>query len=389
MRNTLIVSVRRIGLLASFFLLTSGAKVFSSTDLSITLTNSGNAPVNISAITATEGFIENDDCSNFLEVGSSCLVNVQLDRTTSGSLVIEGNIGDTPLNITTEGKSSTTQPSANNIGITGAEFYQDFDDLVAETVLSKDQIREAFASTYNVRNSSSPGATIVTDPANSGRGNVFRIFFPKGTSGNEAGGQWVTKIKPADEYYFAYDIYVPAGFNFPLSSKMPGLFGGKMSADANGVDRFSVFQGFTSEKKAGDSKGWSNIGDGNIGASTYTSNDPGHKRRYNPALNDSWDGTPARLSPGRWVRLEQHVKLNDATSTVGVGVKANGIYEAWLDGVQVYYADNWIFRRTTKLKTDGIFFIWWYGGTGDAFNSREDQHIYFDNFVVSTQPISH
>ena len=274
-------------------------------------------------------------------------------------------------------------------------FYQGFDGHAAGTVLTDDQIRDAFASTYNVRNSSSPGATIVADPANSGRGNVFRMFFPEGTHGNEAGGQWVTKITPADEYYFAYDIYIPAGFNFPLSSKMPGLFGGSMAAasgnnaDMNGVDGFSVFQGFTSEKKDASSTGWSNIGDGNIGASTFTYNDPQHKRRYNPALNDSWEGTPARLAPGKWVRLEQHVKLNDATSTVGVGVKANGIYEAWLDGVQVYYADNWIYRQTTDLKTDGIFFIWWYGGNTDDFNAREDQYIYYDNFTVSTQPISH
>jgi hypothetical protein len=276
------------------------------------------------------------------------------------------------------------------------EFYQDFDDYAAGTVLTKEQIEDAFATNNYVRNSASPGATIVADPANSGRGNVFRMFFPKGTHGKEAGGQWVTNIKPGDEYYFAYDIYVPAGFNFPLSSKIPGLFGGDMgaasgnNAEMNGVDGFSVFQGFISEKKDGDPTGYSNIGDGNLSASTFTYAQPQRLRRYNYSLSDTWkSGTPARLKPGRWVRLEQHVKLNDATATVGVGVKANGIYEIWLDGVQVYYADNWIYRQTSDLKTDGIFFIWWYGGNNDAYNAREDQHVFFDNFVVSTQPISH
>lgn len=279
----------------------------------------------------------------------------------------------------------------------GVVFHQDFNDINAGTVLLNSQIKDAFAPvTSGIRNEASPGATVVADPANSGRGNVFRMFFPKGGVGNtNAGGSWQTRIPASDEYYFAYDIYLPVGFNFPLSSKLPGLFGGNMGkasgnkAKMNGVDGFSVFQGFTSEKKAGDRTGWSNIGDGNFGASTFTYAKPQEKRRYNPNLNDDWDGDQARLIPGRWMRLEQHVKLNDATSTVGVGVKANGIYEAWLDGVKVFYADDWIYRQTTSLQIDGIFFVWWYGGSGPNFASREDQHIYTDNFVVSRQPISH
>jgi hypothetical protein len=393
MINTRIVSVRSI--VVSLILLTGGVEATSSTDLSVTLTNSGNTPVNISAITASKGFVGSDDCSNLLAVGSSCQVSVQIESTETGSLVIEGNLDNTSSDVITGDDSITEPPSSNNHNISGAEFYLDFDDFAAGTVLTSAQIQNMFSTTKNVRNSSSPGATIVPDPANSGHGNVFRMFFPKGTSGREAGGQWVSKISAADEYYFAYDIYVPADFNFPLSSKMPGLFGGDMSAASgnavmNGVDGFSVFQGHISEKKSGDTTGWSNIGDGNLIASTYTYNKPRRLRRYNYALTDSWkSGTSAQLSPGRWVRLEQHVKLNDATAKVGVGVKANGVYEVWLDGVQVYYADNLIYRQTSDLKTDGIFFIWWYGGGGDAYNAREDQYMYFDNFIVSTQPISH
>ncbi len=77
--------------------------------------------------------------------------------------------------------------------------------------------------------------TVVSDPASSGRGNVLRVFFPKGKYGNSASGAaWQTKIPARDEYYFAYDIYVPAGFNWPLDFKIPGLFGGDLGA-ASGV----------------------------------------------------------------------------------------------------------------------------------------------------------
>ncbi len=61
-------------------------------------------------------------------------------------------------------------------------------------------------------------------------------------------------------------------------------------------------------------------------------------------------------------RFEQHVVLNTATSTTGVGVKPDGVYEAWVDGVKVYSANNWTYRINSSLKVDHISFIWWYGG---------------------------
>jgi hypothetical protein len=81
--------------------------------------------------------------------------------------------------------------------------------------------------------------------------------------------------------------------------------------------------------------------------------------------------------------------LNDATEVTGVSVKANGIYEAWVDGVKVYHATDWIYRQITSLQIDHISFTWYYGGHGDAFAAREDQYSYYDNFIVSTQPIAH
>ncbi len=82
--------------------------------------------------------------------------------------------------------------------------------------------------------------------------------------------------------------------------------------------------------------------------------------------------------------------LNTATSTTGVGVKPNGIYEAWVDGVKVYSANDWTYRINNSLKVDHISFIWWYGGNTTEWGARENQYMYFDNyFVVSTQPISH
>ena len=270
------------------------------------------------------------------------------------------------------------------------EFYQDFDGLAAGTVLTENQIRDVFSmkSTAHVTNNGVPGVMVVADPANSGRDKVFQLSFLEGSVQKNGGGgaQWVTRITAADEYYFAYDMYVPADFNWPLSSKLPGLFGGDISKASasnvpDGITAFALRQGVVSERKEGDTTGWSNIGDGNLGANPHTFGNIGHAR-YNYALVNTRDENSARLIPGYWARIEQHVRLNDP------GIK-NGVYEAWLDGVKVFSASNYEYRTVDSLKIDGISFVWFYGGSGDSFAAREDQAYYFDNFVVSTQPISH
>jgi len=273
------------------------------------------------------------------------------------------------------------------------EFSNDLNNLKSGTVLSKQQIAREFAASA-IANRASPSVTIVADPANSGRGNSLRVFFPKGKYGNAASGAaWQTKLSPRDEYYFAYDVYIPVGFKWPLGVKFPGLFGGSLGAASgvkptNGVDGFSVRQGFWSERQNGDRAGYSNIGNGVLGASTYTYDGHTIPRRYNPNLNNSWNGA-IKLTPGKWTRIEQRVVLNDATNVTGVGVKRNGVYEAWVDGVKVYSEKDWVYRRNTSLRIDHVAFIWYYGGNGSDWGARENQYMYFDNFVVATQPIAH
>ena len=274
------------------------------------------------------------------------------------------------------------------------QFYQDSDNIKAGTVLSGQQIRSEFGG-YAIQNNAFPsGVTVVSDPASSGRGNALRVFFPKGKYGNAASGAaWQTKLSPRDEYYFAFDIYIPVGFNWPLGVKIPGLFGGRLTAASglkatNGVDGFSVRQSIYSQRRNGDTSGYKNIGNGVLGANTYTYDGHAIPRVYNRNLNGAFNGA-AKLIPGKWARIEQRVVLNDATNVTGVGVKRNGVYEAWVDGVKVYSSNNWIYRRNTSLKLDLVSFIWYYGGGSPDWGAREDQYIYFDNFAVSAQPITH
>ena len=294
------------------------------------------------------------------------------------------------------GIPTDSKPSSIDTNEGEVHFSSDFNEVKSNTVLSQLHIKDMFAPvTSGVENRASPaGVTIVADPANSGRGNSLRVFFPKGEYGNAASGAaWQTKLSPRDEYYFAFDIYIPVGFDWPLGVKLPGLFGGSLNAASglkatNGVDGFAVRQSIYSERQEGDTQGYRSIGNGVLGANTYTYDGHTTPRIYNVNLNGSFSEA-IKLIPGKWSRIEQRVVLNDATNVTGVGVKRNGIYEAWVDGVKVYSSNNWIYRQNTSLKVDHISFIWYYGGGSSDWGAREDQYMYFDNFIASTQPITH
>jgi hypothetical protein len=83
---------------------TSGAK-------SVTLTNTGNAPLNISSIAASGDFsikIVRNSCGNTVAAGASCLIKVTFTPTQvgtrTGSLTITDNAPDSPQSVSLTGK---------------------------------------------------------------------------------------------------------------------------------------------------------------------------------------------------------------------------------------------------------------------------------------------
>jgi hypothetical protein len=79
---------------------------------------------------------------------------------------------------------------------------------------------------------------------------------------------------------------------------------------------------------------------------------------------------------GKWFCIEAHVKLNDPG-------QSNGIQEFWIDGNLEARRDNLDFVRSyTDYAINAVFFEnYWNQGSGRA------QERYFDNIVVSTEPI--
>jgi len=104
---------------------------------------------------------------------------------------------------------------------------------------------------------------------------------------------------------------------------------------------------------------------------------------YNDFPNMDWIGNMAGVTPifdsvhdGIWYCVESHVKLNDPGTS-------NGVQEFWIDGNLEARRDylNFVVSYTDYAINAALFENYWNSG------SPQLQERYFDNIVVSTQPI--
>lgn len=94
---------------------------------------------------------------------------------------------------------------------------------------------------------------------------------------------------------------------------------------------------------------------------------------------------------GRWFKVEQRVEQNTATAREGVGDLHDGILQTWVDGQLALDRQQMHWRTVNTMHVDGIFFLSYFGGspTNPENKPSKAQHIYFDNVIVSTAPITH
>ena len=252
-------------------------------------------------------------------------------------------------------------------------FSHDFNDEPLHTYTAED-LRTTWRTSRT--GGLKPNAvTIVPDPDPSGsRGNVMRVFYAGNSYGgrNNSGSQWKMKIGAHDELYLAYDVYFEHDAEFVKGGKLPGLQSVGVYSDPgvrpDGTDRWTG------------SLQWR--ADGQIVNYMYHAN---QSRKYgdNVAWNDG-PGGQVYFQRGKWHRLEIRYKMN----TPGV---LDGRVQAWLDGELALDTNKIMYRMPGGEHLDiGTFtFITFYGGGNDSFAPSTDQHIYFDNFVISKQPITH
>ena len=199
----------------------------------------------------------------------------------------------------------------------------------------------------------------------------LRIFYPKGKVGPwEGGAQWKLKLKRSyDELYCAYSVMFQNSFDFVLGGKLPGFVGGR---------------GYTGGNRPDGKNGWSarmmwrRVG----GIVQYV---------YHPYQRGKWgDDLPWKpgflssysFEPGKWYTVEHHIKMN----TPG---KSDGLIEGWLNGQLALRETDFLFRDIPSLGIDAFYFSTFFGGQGPQWAPTKDEYIYFDNFVISTRPITH
>lgn len=195
-------------------------------------------------------------------------------------------------------------------------------------------------------------------------GNVFRIFYPKeGVGPDKSGAQFVVKLPPSKELWFSYEIKFSRDFDFKIGGKLPGL--------TSGGGRY------TGGYKPYEGQGWSArymwTSGGNLSLYLYHVDMPG-KWGNNLPLGC------ARITPGKWYRLTQHIKVNSNNNR-------DALLEVWLDNKLVLSDARIRLKLGDKGLIDSVFFSTFFGGNGKEWAPSRDGYIYFDNFNVSRSAV--
>ena len=216
---------------------------------------------------------------------------------------------------------------------------------------------------------------IVADPDPSGaHKNALRVFYAADNYARRggSGAQWTKKLSGYDELYVAYDVFFEDDAEFVKGGKLPRLqstgWHSNAGVPADGTDRWTA--------------GLMWKPDGKLASYVYHANMPG-----NYGDTHYWDdGVDGQIyfQPGKWHTIEVRAVMN----TPGV---LDGRMQGWFDGELAFDTRDFMWRMPggEHLDIGEFLFTTFYGGSDSSWAPSTDQHIYFDNFVISTQPITH
>jgi hypothetical protein len=355
----------------------------TSDPIELILTNSGTVPLNILDISISSGFIEASNCGDNVPAGGDCIFDVQYVPTTNGDitgkLTIVSNAASSPdtINLTGSGMDGSQSEAVNSSVAPNAPeilFSHDFnndnlgiytlDDLYENWGILRPSPGTASLTDYGT-------TEIVADP-NGTRDRVMSVFFKEGgyvyNRGVCCGGtEWRTPLKQSNELYLSYDVMFEPGFEFSLGGKLPGLYGwtdyNEFIGGGKDPDGYNGWSGRLAFKK-----------DGGLAVYVY------HAAKTRETWGENYWWNNAQFIPGKWHTLEIRYVMN----TPGV---ANGRIQAWFDGQPALdTGEKFLFTNTDALGINGLIVTTFFGGN---WPSPKNQHVYFDNFVVSTKPITH
>jgi hypothetical protein len=160
---------------------------------------------------------------------------------------------------------------------------------------------------------------------------VLEVALPEGASGKQPGAKgkggvsfsWKSGVTNASAVCLSYGVRLPPNFDFDKGGVLPGLYGGE--DPRNGKTGFAA------------RLAWGPNGSGDVVA-----NLPGTGERGVSLTGGAW-----RFPTGRWVLIEQEVRLN----TPG---RPDGTLAMWIDGVLRAEAKNVAFRGHQQVGISGV-----------------------------------
>lgn len=208
-----------------------------------------------------------------------------------------------------------------------------------------------------------------------GRGQSLQVTVPKG---EHLGTSFAFRFRrqlgsEPEEIYFRYYVkFDPDWKNATSGGKMPGISGTYGRAGWGG-------------RRVNGSDGWSARGlfETRYGASETALGFYCYHADMRGRYGAHWEFQP-KLAHGRWYCVEQYCKLNTPGEAEGRG-KSDGILRGWIDGNLAFEKTDIRFRDVDSLAIEEVWCNVYHGGATPV--PREDIHVYFDEMVISREPI--
>lgn len=247
-------------------------------------------------------------------------------------------------------------------------FYQDFDHRplgnYGATELAEDWLGAGSPAANKQQLS-------ITDGKWAYSGKALRVRYPKNLS-NDANVQWQSDFGQIyDELFMSYRIRFGDNMDFVSGGKLPGLYGGD---SPTGGDKASGYFGFSSRFMWRSNSGGFSFPAGKTALVAYCY----YVKPFNPWDTSASDDVSMSgvYTPGRWYQIEMRLKMNTATA-VKDDYEEDGELEIWVDGVQVAFRNDLVWRKFVKnWAIDGLLFSTFFGGSGFSWAPKtKDEYI--------------
>ncbi|KAG0271766.1 hypothetical protein BGZ95_000377 [Linnemannia exigua] len=273
------------------------------------------------------------------------------------------------------------------IGGQDISFVSDpFKSAPATTAVALQARAEAAGSSSNATSvdAATSAPTSSSSSSTDTEGTVLQLNYPKGsyapsigpvTGGTHFYAKPFGDKTPFSKMLVSYDVAFPAGFNWVLAGKLPGIYGGTPYDGCSGGVQSTGANCLTMRMM------WRQNGVGEVYA--YVPADPKSSfcRDSQVLCNDQYGKSIGRgqvyFQPGVWTRLDMVVELNEPAGN------SNGTLLVYQNGILAVHMSNVPYRSSGMVGFQGLLFSSFFGGSDPTYATPLDQSVYFRNVQLS------